>query len=159
MKVEVIDNFLSPYYFNTLQSEVMGENFTWFYNSYTTDPGDGNNQFTSAFYMNELPYKHFPLIEPCLVKLNIVSQQLARIKANMKMQTVFHRGCGYHSDYPDMNTAIFYINTNKGYTKFKKGGKVKSIANRMVIFDSNLEHQGFTCTNEKRRIVLNFNWK
>ena len=159
MKVEVIDNFLSPFYFNTLQSEVMGENFTWFYNSYTTDPGDGNNQFTSAFYMNELPYKHFPLIEPCLVKLNIVSQQLARIKANMKMQTVFHRGCGYHSDYPDMNTAIFYINTNNGYTKFKKGGKVKCIANRMVIFDSNLEHQGFTCTNEKRRIVLNFNWK
>ena len=52
MKVEVIDNFLSPYYFNTLQSEVMGENFTWFYSSYTTDPGDGNNQFTSAFYMN-----------------------------------------------------------------------------------------------------------
>ena len=31
-------------------------------------------------------------------------------------------------------------------------------ANRMVIFDSNLEHQGVTCTDEKRRVIVNFNY-
>ena len=42
---------------------------------------------------------------------------------------------------------------------FKKGGKVKSVANRMVIFNSSLEHTGFSCTDEKIRIVINFNWE
>ena len=50
------------------------------------------------------------------------------------------------------------LNTCNGYTKFKKSGKVKSVANRMVIFDSNLEHQGVTCTDKKRRVVINFNY-
>ena len=59
----------------------------------------------------------------------------------------------------NVTTAILYINTNNGYTKFKKGGKVKSVANRVVIFDSNLEHMGYACTNEKRRIVVNFNYE
>ena len=55
-------------------------------------------------------------------------------------------------------TAILYINTNNGWTRFKKGARVKSIANRIVIFDSNLEHSGVTCTDEKRRVVMNFNY-
>ena len=55
-------------------------------------------------------------------------------------------------------TAIFYVNTNNGWTEFKKGGKVKSVANRIVIFDSQLYHQGYTCTDQKRRVVMNFNW-
>ena len=45
-----------------------------------------------------------------------------------------------------------------GWTQFKKGGKVKSVANRMVIFDNNLLHAGVTCTDEKCRVVMNFNY-
>ena len=61
-------------------------------------------------------------------------------------------------DFPCSTTAILYINTNNGYTKFKKGGKVKSVANRMLIFDSQLEHAGVTCTDALRRVVVNFNY-
>ena len=44
--------------------------------------------------------------------------------------------------------------------KVKKGGKVvKSVANRLVKFDSNLEHTGYTSTNKKRRVVINFNYE
>ena len=50
------------------------------------------------------------------------------------------------------------MNTCNGYTKLKKGGKVKSVANRMLIFDSDLEHAGFTCTDEQNRVVVNFNY-
>jgi hypothetical protein len=28
----------------------------------------------------------------------------------------------------------------------------------MVIFDSNIKHAGITCTDEKRRVVVNFNY-
>ena len=42
---------------------------------------------------------------------------------------------------------------------FKKGGKVKCIENRLVTFDSNLEHAGVTCTDKKRKVVINFNYE
>jgi len=50
------------------------------------------------------------------------------------------------------------LNTCNGWTKFKKGGKVDCVANRVVIFNSNLEHAGITCTDQKRKVVINFNY-
>ena len=81
-----------------------------------------------------------------------------------------------HVDYPNMKTAAFYINTNNGYTKFRREWGdwavvngypedpdheriVESRSNRMVIFDSNLEHSGYTCTDEKVRVLVNFNYE
>ena len=55
-------------------------------------------------------------------------------------------------------TAVFYVNTNNGYTIFESGEKVSSVENRMVIFDSNILHTGTTCTDERVRCVLNFNY-
>ena len=87
------------------------------------------------------------------------SKKLLRIKANLRPRTLFHRSGGYHIDTENVTTAILYLNTNNGWTRFKKGGKVKSVANRLVKFESNLEHTGYTCTNKKRRVVINFNYE
>ena len=82
-----------------------------------------------------------------------------RIKANLNPRTIFHRNTGYHSDYPNMTTSIFYVNTNNGWTQFEKGGKVKCVENRLVTFDSNQRHAGVTCTHPKRKVVINFNYE
>ena len=50
------------------------------------------------------------------------------------------------------------MNTNNGYTTFKDGTKVDSVANRMIIFDSELDHTGTTCTDQKSRVIINFNF-
>ena len=83
-----------------------------------------------------------------------------RINDNLTPRTVFHREMsGYHIDVSlPGNTSILYINTNNGYTQFKNGDKVKSVANRMVTFDSQKLHSGISCTNQKMRVVLNFNY-
>ena len=57
-----------------------------------------------------------------------------------------------------MRGALLFLNTNDGYTKFEDGTKVESIANRMVIFPTNIKHTGTTCTDQQSRIVLNINW-
>ena len=57
-----------------------------------------------------------------------------------------------------MKTIVYYINTNNGYTEFENGVRVESVSNRACIFDSNLKHTGVTCTNEKRRVMINFNY-
>ena len=54
--------------------------------------------------------------------------------------------------------AIYYFNTNNGYTLFENGDKVESIRNRLIMFKSNLRHTGTTCTDKPNRYVLNINY-
>ena len=160
--MKVIDNFLPYYQFNKLESFLMGDDFPWFYNDGIVSWDDGRYQFTHTFYDMRAPWNggtvYFSsVIEPILYNFGVT--KLHRVKANLRGKSWFNRGSVYHRDLDNVTTAILYLNTNNGYTKFKKGGKVKSIANRAVIFDSNLEHMGYTCTNEKRRVVVNFNYE
>ena len=89
-----------------------------------------------------------------------------RIKANLLVKTpniIVHE---FHVDLNDLSeekskqvtTSIFYVNTNNGYTEFEDGAKVESVANRLVTFSSNMKHRGTSCTDEKTRIVINFNY-
>jgi hypothetical protein len=61
-------------------------------------------------------------------------------------------------DHENLTTAIYYVNSNNGYTKFKSGEEIKSLENRLIVFKCNLLHSGTTCTDEKRRVVINFNF-
>jgi len=156
--MKVIDNFLPEYNFKQLHSIVMSSQFDWFYNDEVCT-GDKLHQYTHTVYSgyNDRKSTYFPYFEYCLNSLRV--RQLYRIKLNSRPASLFRRSSRYHIDFKDMKTAIFYMNTNNGYTKFKKDGKVKSVANRIVIFDSNSEHAGVTCTNKKRRVVVNINYR
>ena len=161
--MRIIDNFLSDYQFRQIQSIILGDHFSWYYNKHTVKPGDGNSMFTHTFYCVRPPWNgqcsaHYSIWNNCLHKLGC--EELFRIKANLSKKTIFHRKCLYHIDQFDCpNTALFYVNTNNGWTHVKGCGKVKSVANRMVIFDSNLYHRGVTCTDEDVRVAVNFNYK
>ena len=157
--MEVIDNFLPDYHFRSLSNIILGDAFDWYYNEDTAIEGDGHSHFINMFYKKNPvgPTESFPKIEPYLPFFKM--KELCRIKANLAPRTIFHRKTGWHVDnLPCSTTAILYMNTNNGWTEFKKGSRVKSVANRVVIFDSNLEHQGVTCTDKKRRVLINFNY-
>ena len=159
--MNVIDNFLAESDFLPLQTALMGSNIYWRYQNSIVQPPNGRFQFNhTLFWEGKACKDYFPLIEPCLSLLNV--GELYRIKANLTPQTFFHRENGFHYDpweRSDVKNAVLYINTNNGYTKFKKGGKVRSVANRMVIFDTDILHSGYTCTDEQVRVVVNFNYK
>ena len=158
--MKIIDNFLPDYQFKQLQSIVMGPVFDWYYNDYCTYSGDEFFQFIHFFYRDNPSEatSSFSQIEPCLSFFNM--KKIYRIKVNLRPKTVFHRKSPYHIDnLPCSTTAILYMNTNNGWTRFKKGDKVKSVENRLVIFDSKLEHSSVTCTDEKIRVVVNFNYE
>ena len=85
----------------------------------------------------------------------------AKLNINYNTETIFEHG--YHNDCAKSHmhmfeSAVFYLNTNDGYTCFEDGTKIESVENRFVAFDSSLKHSGTTCTNEKSRIVLNINY-
>tara|TARA_B100000287_G_C20656218_1_gene788646 strand:+ start:813 stop:1319 length:507 start_codon:yes stop_codon:yes gene_type:complete len=163
---EIIDNFLSKYQFESLEKDILGTSFPWYFNRYATGKRyEDISQFTHTFYDNRSPWNGigsnwYNIVEPFIIKLG--AKTIYRIKANLNPRTFIHRNTGYHVDFKDNDpphkTAVFYVDTNNGWTQFKKGGKVKSIANRIVIFDCDQVHAGFTATNQERRVVINFNF-
>ena len=156
--MEIIDNFLPYEEFEVLQQIILSTYFPWNYigkQSYVET--DDSFQFQHTFYREgESPVFYYKRkIEPLLEKLG---GTLIRAKAVLTLKTENPRNSGFHIDYPNMTTATYYLNTNNGYTDLKTGEKVESVENRMLIFDSNMEHQGVTCTDEKRRVLINFNY-
>ena len=58
----------------------------------------------------------------------------------------------------NVTTSILYMNTNNGWTEIQGSGKIDCVENRAGTFNSNLMHSGYTCTDQKRKIVINFNY-
>lgn len=161
MNFEVFDNFLPRDEFENIQSIMMDTYFPWYWNDWTIKSGDDKPQLTHTFHALSPPWNgrksdYYPLFDNVQVKLGV--KKLYRIKSNLTYKTFFNKKAGYHIDTLNKKTAILYVNTNNGGTKFKNGKFVKSLENRVVVFDSNMEHTGVTCTNQQRRIVVNFNY-
>ena len=165
MKIE--DNFLDQNIFDNLQNWILGENFAWYYNSTIVYRNEISDKFgfIHGFYRYDAPQSsYFENLKPILEIINPIS--LWRIKANLRTRTSKSEESSFHSDMDIMSeekrkqwtTSIFYVNTNNGYTKFEDDTKVESIANRMVTFPTNLRHRGTSCTDEKTRVVINFNY-
>ena len=165
-QIELIDNFLSEENFGELQRIIFGSYFPWYYNSgvvYDTESDLNNYQFTHCFYTNYSSHSDFFKILNPVIKI-INPNSLIRIKANLLTKTDAHIEHGFHVDIPYLKghhqstTAILYMNTNNGYTKFEDGTKIDSVENRLIVFDSRIMHTGSTCTDQKTRVVINFNY-
>ena len=164
MKIE--DNFLDQNIFDNLQDWMLGDNFAWYYNSTIVYRNEISDKFgfIHGFYRYDAPQSsYFENLKPILDIIKPIS--LWRIKANLLTRTpeivenTFHVDVGYPEEkLKQLTTSIFYMNTNNGYTKFEDGTKVESVANRMVIFPANMKHTGTSCTDERTRVVINFNY-
>jgi hypothetical protein len=163
--IKVIDNFISKYDFNILSSSI--NDIPWFFS--TISNGDDKDELLceelNNFHFTHLFYKDYQitsdkceLIVPIIQKLDV--RALVKIKANLTPRTneIIKHCLHTDLDYNDSYTAVYYANSNDGYTLFEDGTKIESIENRIVIFPSNMKHTGTTCTNQKNRIVINFNY-
>jgi|TARA_R110000822_G_scaffold78493_1_gene188035 hypothetical protein len=142
------------------------------YSNFFKNPLKHSNryQFTHAFvkpFQNKPVSPYWNILTPILRKLaennekQLSQLSFNKVKANLNTKTILHKNSGYHIDVENpqnFKTAIFYFNTNNGYTKFKNGAKVSCVANRIVIFNADLPHAAVSCTDKKRRVVLNFNY-
>ena len=163
--MKIIDNFLELDEFVRIETLMLDDMFPWYYNKEICLPEDAecekkdNWQFVHLFYLAcRVNSDHFEALFPIIEKIE--PRSLVRIKANCGARTeqpVLH---GQHIDfnYEECITSIFYLNTNNGFTQFKTGEKVESVANRLVIFPAPTYHSGVSCTDEQVRVVINFNY-
>jgi hypothetical protein len=146
--------------FKKMQSYLMSDYFPWYFNDGVNSDGDNFFQFTFIFLDEKginCSEEIMNLIKPILSKIKY--NKLNAVKANLLTQTKNIIEHGFHTDQPKGTTGIFYINNCNGYTKFKNGRKIKSEENKLIEFNSKLEHTGSSCTDENRRIVLNINYE
>jgi hypothetical protein len=160
MSVKIQDNFLPKEIFNSIKNTMIGVDFDWYYSNAITDEKLDRKefQFVHMFYHCGKPRQSFVVIEPLIQK--IMPFSLVRAKANLLTVTNEIVTYDFHKDFlrDNLTTAVFYINTCNGYTLFKDGTKVQSVENRLVSFDSGLEHTGTSCTDENIRVVINLNY-
>ena len=160
MSVKIQDNFLPKEVFNSIKNTMMGVNFDWYYSNAITEEKLNRKefQFVHMFYHWGKPRPSYSVIEPLINQ--IMPFSLVRAKANLLTVTNEIVTYDFHKDFlrDNLTTAVFYINTCNGYTLFKDGTKVQSVENRLVSFDSGLEHTGTSCTDENVRVVINLNY-
>jgi len=157
--MKITKNFLNTTAFKNIEKMFFSypNYFPWYLGPGKSFPGDGCLQFVHLFFDKEkINSDHFKTLEPILERLK--PKTLIRIKANLLGKTPTVTEHAYHTDFRDCETAIFYINSNNGYTKFKNGKIIKSEKNKLIQFNSNIEHGGSTCTDTNTRIVINFNF-
>jgi len=164
-QIVIQDNFLNIKEYNEVYNLFTGTSLPWSYNydvvrGYIDQSTDSlyNFQFIHSFYRGHRPTsEYFDSLLPILSKLNI--KALIRVKANLTPKSDILYEHGMHTDIDiDCTTALYYVNSNDGYTKFQDGTKIESVRNRLVTFPSAMQHTGTTCTDSKLRVVINFNY-
>ena len=155
--MKIINNCLNKEKFINVKNLLIDNNFPWYLNEILNKKVEEEFQFTHTFYDNfVIKSDYFNYLNNILLILK--PKALIRIKANLLTKTNEIIEHGYHVDTEAniSKTAILYINTNNGYTKFKDGELIKSEENKLIIFDSDQEHTGTTCTDKLFRMVINF---
>ena len=161
--MQIYDNFLSEEEFGLIRGYFINGNFPWYYAPFANNTNDPEHyyQLSHVIYWSNLGKvsNAFDTIKPLVNKIN--PEILIKIKANFNPRSDGSKVCEYHID-TDFNfntkTAIYYINTNNGYTLFENGEKCDSVENRLVIFDSKQKHLGMSCTDQHARMLLNINY-
>jgi hypothetical protein len=158
---EIIDNFLTEKshkkIFETLNSNL----FPWYLQNEINE-FDNNSihsrYFTHTFFDNDKPNSDFfNLWEELVEKIHF--KKLIRLKANLYLSTYRVIEHAKHMDYDfESTTALYYVNTNNGYTNLNDEIKIESISNRFLKFNNNILHNSTTCSDEKIRLSVVINY-
>jgi len=168
MNVNIKDSLLPEDTFSRIANTIMSGEFPWFYTPSVTMQEKAtlmDYQFFHPVYIqDQIVSNYFQLLGPLFEAINAFSIFGCKVNCNPYSGDTIHEH-GMHQDVRDLpnglriNTAVFYLNTNNGYTLVKSTNeKIESVANRLVTFDSEEYHTGSTTTDKKARYVVNINY-
>ena len=166
MIYQIKDNFIDTQNFQQLSNHILSPSMSWFFQHETTRYADDEPFFSHIFYQDMKPVSK--LYDQAIYSIlkNLNAGLVYNVRGNLYYNTGKKNKSARHIDveYDGVvgKTSILYINTNNGGTKLYQKGKksvfVNSVANRLVTFDSDTEHEAVWQTDTKTRIVINFNY-
>jgi hypothetical protein len=168
---KIIDNALNTNDFDILKDFVLGANFSWYFEENVVDPGwaiepltqdqkDWNFFSAHALFRDSTIVTSpdfWNIIQPILEILKPKALIRAKVNAYTRTPKIVHHAEHMDQDY-DHTSALLYLNTNNGLTVLENGTEIKSIANRLLLFNGSKPHHSTTCTDATRRVNLNFNY-
>lgn len=159
--MKIIDNYLEKSIFEKIENILMGNNFPWFYSPHISDDKDvGDYFYFHKLYNENNQTSNFfnDIAIPLLGGLKF--KKIIRIKINAYQKKLKILEHGFHTDYEEPHkVALFYLNTNNGYTLFKNGKKIESKANRILLFDGSQEHKSASQTDTNLRVTIVINYE
>ena len=158
-EIKIEDNYLPDESLCLIFDVVSGEDFPWFYQAFPERSDNKDVLLTHIFYQHYSPTTDSGMnfLEPLIKKIK--PNALIRIKANSYPNTSTIKTHKVHTDFQfKCTTSLFYLNTNNGVTKFEDGTIVESVANRLVTFPTTMPHCSTSCTDERVRYNINFNY-
>jgi len=162
MTYEIIDNALSQEEFENIKNFMLNSGFSWNLTPVVTNDKE-NLQATASYYFTHEFWSGFntePQAQVFAPLLNIMEcKAIMRIKGNLypSTETIIHHDNHRDYEFPHKG-AIFYLNTNNGLTVLEDGTEVQSIENRLLLFDPSKPHRSTTCSDDKCRVNVNFNF-
>jgi uncharacterized protein (UPF0248 family) len=161
MTYQIFDNVLPEEDFQNIKNSMLNPNFPWNYTPVVSNKKE-NLPISASYYFTHQFWSGFQTEPESHVFAPILNQiechAVMRIKGNLypSTETIVHHMDHIDYEFPHRG-AIFYINTNNGLTVID-GKEVESIENRLLLFDPTIPHHSTTCTNDKCRVNVNFNF-
>jgi hypothetical protein len=162
MSYKIIDNALPDEEFFKIKSFILNPDFPWNLTPMVTNdeenlPTNASYYFTHEFWSG---FNTEPQAQVFAPLLNIMEcNAIMRIKGNLYPSTeiIIHHDNHIDYEFPHKG-AIFYLNTNNGLTILEDKINIESIENRLLLFDPSKPHRSTTCTDDKCRVNINFNF-
>ena len=156
--MDIYDNFLDKESFGKIHQFVFGSEFPWFHFPTMSHKDSKDGTWFGHILVTPVSVsKSVEKFDSLFKKMKVKKLLNAKVAC-----MVYPNTSDYHTDKwsenMDHKTAIFYLNTNNGYTEFETGEKINSVENRLLVFNSNKTHRGINQTNLDRRIFLNINY-
>lgn len=159
---KIIDNFLPQKQFDEVKNFILNPHFPWNLTPIVTNkeenlPIPASYYFTHEFWSGFHTEPEAQIFAPILNEIEC--KAILRIKGNLypSTETIVHHDNHIDFEFPH-HGAIFYLNTNNGLTILEDKIEIKSVENRLLIFDSSKPHRSTTCTDGKCRVNVNFNF-
>jgi len=157
-KFKVVDNYLRPDYFDTLQKSIIKTDFAWYYVPIIADKElDSDGYFVHNFFINTIRSQRYDLIIPLLEALP-KWETLIRCKANLytrQPKVTYH---DYHKDLGyQHNVFMLCINNNNGPFVLGKE-EIPMKENRAIFFKSQTPHRSTACSDMQIRVTLTVNY-
>ena len=160
--MKVINNFLDKKIFKERQDFVFSNNFPLYYNNSIVreDVDKGQDfMFNHLFFFDDKQrsdYFNYFMI-PILEKLKFKNLLRAKLNCYPRKEKLVRTPLHVDHEFPH-KVALFSFNTCNGYTYLEDTKeKVKSVENRMIIFDGLRKHCSVAQTDTDLRINLNIN--
>ena len=175
--IKIIDNFLDKELNKQLYNLLIDDKFNWHIAKEMVKGDDNSNWFfyhtgiedqkicTKSNIFNSVfhpvlsaieKHRHFPYD---YLKNNDRFPRAWRAKINCYTKNKDFKFSNWHTDnIKNHLVAIYYINSNNGFTELKDKGKIESKANRLVLFSGDIEHRAVGHTDTNVRLNMNINY-